>query len=118
MKDIANKSFEHVEGPKTLEIVPDYDSLRLSTWTKNEAFVLCNVDLPYYPRNVLRSALKSYPDVVKKVQIQELSIQLMKVDQGNGEPPLCDQLTSTNQGILMTDTVHDGILTKIRNNLN
>ena len=35
MKDIANKNFEHVEGPKCLEIVPDYDSLRISTWTKN-----------------------------------------------------------------------------------
>ena len=42
----------------------------------------------------------------------------MKINQDGGEPPLCDQLTSTNQGILMTDTVNDGILKKIRDNLN
>ena len=42
----------------------------------------------------------------------------MKMNQDGGELPLCDQLTSTNQGILMTDTVNDGILKKIRDNLN
>ena len=66
----------------------------------------------------MKKALESYPNVVEKVQIQELSIQLMKMEHTNGDPPLCDQLTSTNQGILMTDTVNDGILKKIRDNLN
>ena len=97
-----------------LELLPDFSTLRIAPWLKNEAYVISDLVNPengqaieYSPRHIFKTSL-SLGSKLQSAQLKKLTFQLIR--QSEGSPPICDHLTSTNQGVLMTDTTHRKIM--------
>jgi glutamine synthetase len=96
--------------PTTLRLKPDYSTLRVAPWLSKEAYIISDLYHPdedkpidFAPRTILKEALLK-PSFVSSSCIKQLTFQLSKVS--SDSPPLADQLTSNNQGVLMTDNIH------------
>jgi hypothetical protein len=60
------------------------------------------------PRTVLKRALENYSSktsLITSAAIKELTFQLSRITL-EGKPPLAEQLSSNNQGVLMGDNIH------------
>ena len=113
--DIMGKQiqFENLDMDDHLHLVADLSTLRVASWLKNEAFAIADVqNAPYSPRHVLKQALAV--NSFKSAQIQKLTFQLYKQAPSSGQSPIHDHLTSTNNGVLMTDNCHRSLILEFK----
>ena len=115
--DISGKPISNLDClnlSNHLNLKADLSTLRICCWQKSEAYVISNpTNAPYSPRLLLQSLL-CLPSPLLSLQISSLTFQLLKT---TDTPNLSDHLTSTNMGVLMTDTCHRNIMAELRKKL-
>lgn len=106
--------------PSSLSLKPDYSTLRVAPWLNKEAYIISDLYHPgddkpidFAPRTILKEALLK-PSFVSSTCIKQLTFQLNRVSQDSSTQPLADQLTSNNQGVLMTDNIHFDMINSLR----